>query len=98
MVTQEESYTSKASFLNNDAIPTYRERKEGEAKPSYKFSGYRQKRGLYKTKDGVFINADLNGALNIMRKAGDLPTEKTSPLAYLTRYTHICPISLDLCA
>lgn len=98
MVTQEESYTSKASFLNNDAIPTYRKPKEGEAKPSYKFSGYRQKRGLYKTKDGVFINADLNGALNIMRKAGDLPPEKTSPLVYLTRYTHICPISFDLCA
>ena len=98
MVTQEESYTSKASFLNNDAIPTYCECKEGEEKPAYKFSGYRQKRGLYKTKDGVFINADLNGALNIMRKAGDLPPEKTYPLAYLTRYTHICPISFDLCA
>ena len=64
----------------------------------FEVSGYRQKRGLYKTKDGVLINADLNGALNIMRKAGDLPHEKTSPLAYLTRYTHICPISFDLCA
>lgn len=30
--------------------------------------------------------------------AGDLPPEKTSPLAYLTRYTHICLISFDLCA
>ena len=98
MVTQEESYTSKASFLNNDVIPTYREYKDGEEKPAYKFSGYRKKRGLYKTKDGVCINADLNGALNIMRKAGDLPPEKTSPLAYLTRYMHICPISFDLCA
>ena len=98
MVTQEESYTSKASFLNNDAIPTYRERNDGEEKPVYKFSGYRKKRGLYKTKDGVFINADLNGALNIMRKVGDLPPEKTFLLAYLTRYTYICPISFDLCA
>ena len=98
MVIQEESYTSKASFIDNDAIPTFRKLKKDEEKPVYKFSGHRQKRGLYKTKNGVFINADLNGALNIMRKAGGLSLEKTSSLTYLTRYTHICPISLDLCA
>ena len=34
-----------------------------------KFSGNRVKRGLYKTKDGITLNADVNGALNILRKA-----------------------------
>ena len=35
----------------------------------YSFSGNRVKRGLYKTKDGIILNADVNGALNIIRKA-----------------------------
>ena len=62
-IIQEESYTSKASFLDNDTIPVYEEGK------TYKFSGKRTKRGLYKSKEGIIINADLNGALNILRKA-----------------------------
>ena len=98
LVIQDESYTSKASFLDDDFVPTYRKRKEGEEKPDYQFSGSRVKRGLYRTKDRVFINADLNGALNIMRKAGDLPPEKTSPLAYLKRYKHLFPISFKCVA
>lgn len=92
LVTHDESYTSKASFLDNDFVPTYRKPKESEEKPSYAFSGFRVKRGLYRTKDRVFINADLNGALNIMRKAGDLPPENASSFAYLKRYTHLFPI------
>lgn len=62
---QEESYTSKASFLDEDDIPTYV--KGNNTK--YTFSGNRVKRGLYKTKDGITLNADVNGALNIIRKA-----------------------------
>ena len=62
VITQEESYTSKASFLDNDDIPVY-----GEAN-NPKFSGRRVKRGLYKTSDGRLINADVNGAYNILRK------------------------------
>ena len=98
LVTQDESYTSKASFLDNDFVPTYRKHKDGEEKPSYAFSGSRVKRGLYRTKDRVFINADLNGALNIMRKSGDLPPEKTSSLAYLKRYKHLFPIPFECVA
>ena len=37
-------------------------------KKKHKFSGKRIKRGLYKTKDGKLINADVNGALNIIIK------------------------------
>ena len=63
VINREESYTSKASFLDNDAIPTY-----GKNDEEYKFSGKRIKRGLYKAADGTVINADLNGSANILRK------------------------------
>ena len=42
--------------------------------------------------------ARMCGAKSPTDLAGDLTLEKTSPLAYLTRYTHIYPISFDLCA
>ncbi|MDY7007782.1 MAG: transposase [Cyanobacteriota bacterium] len=57
----EESYTSKASFLDNDRIPVY----NADNPREYSFSGKRVKRGLYKTKQGKSINADCNGAANI---------------------------------
>ena len=60
----EESYTSKASFLDNDFLPTY----GGEKPASWKPSGRRITRGQYKTADGTVINADCNGAANILRK------------------------------
>ena len=64
-IEQEESYTSKASFLDNDYIPVY-----GEENDKYEFSGWRNGR-IYKIKGkNQRIHADLNGALNIMRKAG----------------------------
>lgn len=59
----EESYTSKASFLDLDIIPTY---KKGI---QHTFSGKRIQRGLYKSKSGKLINADVNGSYNIIRKA-----------------------------
>ena len=64
-IEQEESYTSKASFLDNDSIPVF---KDGESYDG-KFSGQRIHRGLYKSKDKTIINADLNGAANILRKS-----------------------------
>ena len=66
VIRQEESYTSKASFLDLDFIPVYG--KEGSDK--YRFSGRRVHRGLYKSADGTLMNADINGAANILRKAG----------------------------
>lgn len=64
-VLQEESYTSQASFLDSDPIPTYDPQQE--RKPV--FSGKRVKRGLYRAKDGRTLNADVNGSYNILRKA-----------------------------
>ena len=62
---QEESYTSKTSFFDGDEIPIY----DKENPQEYIFSGKRIKRGLYQTKKGKLINADCNGALNILRKS-----------------------------
>lgn len=59
----EESYTSKASFIDDDFLPTY-----GEKPESWKPSGRRITRGQYKTAQGSLINADCNGAANILRK------------------------------
>jgi len=59
----EEAYTSKASFLDGDSLPKYGKKPEG-----WKASGRRVKRGLYRSGDGSVVNADLNGAANILRK------------------------------
>ncbi len=63
-VVNEESYTSKASALDKDNIPKFSKYR----KQTPKLSGKRVKRGLYKTLKGLLINADINGALNIIRK------------------------------
>lgn len=69
VIVSEESYTSLASFLSLDYIPTYGE-ENGE---KYEFSGYRESRGMYKEKGSkIRINADINGSYNIMRKV--IPT------------------------
>ncbi|MBV9706262.1 MAG: transposase [Chloroflexi bacterium] len=62
----EESYTSKASFLDLDPIPTYTPNDEQE----HVFSGKRigPRKRLYRSKDGRVICADVNGAYNIVRK------------------------------
>lgn len=64
-VKQEESYTSKASFWDKDVIPVY----NADNPQKYHFSGKRVKRGLYRTANGKLLNADVNGALNILRKS-----------------------------
>lgn len=63
VVEQEESYTSKASFVDKDDIPIY-----GEVQSEPSFSGKRISRGLYKTKQGYLLNADVNGSYNILVK------------------------------
>ena len=56
-ITGEESYTSKCSFLDNESV------KKHEV-----YMGKRVKRGLFMSSDGTLINADVNGAYNIMKK------------------------------
>ena len=52
-----ESYTSKCSFVDNEEI-----------KKHTTYSGKRITRELFKTKNGLIINADINGAYNILKK------------------------------
>jgi putative transposase len=66
-VETEESYTSKASFVDLDLLPTFGEKPEGWAP-----SGKRIKRGLYTTALGWLINADCNGSANIGRKVATI--------------------------
>lgn len=62
-VETEESYSSKASFVDHDSLPTFGEKPEG-----WLARGKRVKRGLYRTAQGWLINADCNGSANIGRK------------------------------
>ena len=64
VVLQEESYTSKADVTVKDRMPVY-----GKAEEKPVFSGKREGRGLYRCHGGLVINADCNGAANILRKA-----------------------------
>ena len=57
VVKTEESYTSKCSALDLEPICKHEE-----------YVGRRTKRGLFRTKSGLKINADQNGATNILRK------------------------------
>ena len=57
VLLQEESYTSKCSFIDNEEI-----------KKHDKYKGKRIKRGLFKTQKGFLINSDINGSLNIIKK------------------------------
>ena len=56
--TVNENHTSKCSFLDNEPIRSH-----------LKYMGKRVSRGLFRTSKGKFINADVNGAYNIMKKA-----------------------------
>jgi IS605 OrfB family transposase len=60
----EESYTSKASFLDHDPLPVRKPNDDAR----YTFSGKRVARGLYRASGNRYINADVNGAYNIIRK------------------------------
>ncbi|GAB6890877.1 RNA-guided endonuclease InsQ/TnpB family protein [Geobacillus stearothermophilus] len=57
VIVTEESYTSKCSFLDMEEI-----------KKQKQYKGKRIKRGLFQSEKGILINADVNGAYNIIRK------------------------------
>ena len=64
VIPTEESYTSMASLADGDAMPVY-----GDGGDVPEFSGRRVTRGQYRTGSGLVLNADVNGAANIIRKA-----------------------------
>lgn len=62
LIATEESYTSKCSALDKEDI-----------RPHDTYLGKRIHRGLFRTHAGLLINADVNAAINIMRKV--IPNE-----------------------
>ena len=85
VVIREESYTSKADALSGEPIPTYG---KPDAK-EWESSGKRIKRGLYRSKDGIVLNADINGAANIARK--EFPEAfKDTDLSFLCNKPEVC--------
>ena len=83
IVVTEESYTSKASAADRDEIPVYGSKDADKAS----FSGKRVKRGLYRTKDGYELNADVNGAANIIRKVYPDAFKDVKDFSYLWKTT-----------
>jgi putative transposase len=63
VIETEESYTSRASFLDRDAIPVY----DPAQTEQPRFSGRREGRWYYAS-DKQIIHADINGSYNIGRK------------------------------
>lgn len=85
VVIREESYTSQASVIGLDDIPTYGE----EDGKTYDFSGKRIRRGLYRTKDGTILNADINGAANTIRKEYTEAFRDVTDFSYLWKTTEV---------
>jgi putative transposase len=68
---QEESYTSKASFLDHDPLPTY----QADRAEQPVFTGTRIARSWYRASDGTVLHADINGSYNILRKSSSDPLQ-----------------------
>lgn len=92
VIMQEESYTSNASLIDGDEIPTYPE----NTATAPVFSGKRISRGQYRTKDGMILNADLNGAGNVIRKEYPDAFSGVTDWSYLTKTVRVVTRE-DLC-
>ena len=75
-----ESYTSKSSFLDGDDLPIH-----GEKPKDWKPRGRRTKRGLFRTANNWYINADAQAAANVIRRFIQVSTNSSS----------LCNISLE---
>ncbi len=57
VILEKESYTSKCSFLDNESIQKHKN-----------YAGKRISRGLFRSKKGIILNADVNAGYNIIKK------------------------------
>ncbi len=67
LLLTEESYTSRASFLDRDVLPTYDPTQGPEQEEKPRFSGRRDGR-WYRVKGRAPVHSDVNGSYNIGRK------------------------------
>ena len=67
-VSQETLKLVDKNFKSFFKLVNKKKNKEYESKIKLNASGKRIKRGLYQTKNSHYINADINGSFNIMRK------------------------------
>ena len=89
VIVQEESYSSRASFLGLDSIPVY-----GKTDKDPVFTGKRIKRGLYKTSVGQLINSDVNGSYNILRKA--IPNAFSNGIGSVVQPRRVNPLKVKV--
>ena len=75
-IVTEESHTSKCSFIDKEEVCHHEN-----------YVGKRVKRGLFKTKNGILINADINGSLNIGRKY--MQSQKNTLTKFIINYSII---------
>ncbi|QOV24348.1 hypothetical protein [Anabaenopsis elenkinii] len=87
-VETEESYTSKASFLDGDMLPTFGDKPKG-----WQSSGKPVNRGLFRTAKNILLNADANGAANISAKVA---IKVGLGLSGISRVSLIAPLKVRL--
>ncbi|AFY46064.1 transposase, IS605 OrfB family, central region [Nostoc sp. PCC 7524] len=92
VIVSEESYTSKASYLDWDNIPTY----NPNCTEKHIFSGKRIARSWYKSADGILIHADVNGALNIGRKVFPMDFVRRDRGCLVVHPRRITPVSVPV--
>jgi putative transposase len=83
VITNEESYTSKCSFIDNESLEHHD-----------KYLGKRIKRGLFRSANGIKINSDINGAYNILRKV--FPLFSIDNLRYGIEDVAVHPLMVNL--
>lgn len=67
VIQTNEAYTSQTSALDHE-IPCWNNGNSSRKKQGKSPANRRLKRGLFKSNNGILINADVNGALQIIRK------------------------------
>jgi IS605 OrfB family transposase len=82
VIINEESYTSKCSFIDNESLEHHD-----------KYLGRRVKRGLFKSAEGIKVNADINGAFNIIRKV--FPLFSVNDLKYGIKDVAVHPLMVN---
>ena len=94
VIFTEESYTSKASFLDLDPLPVYDLAQGAEQEEQPRFSGRRDGR-WYRVKGRTPLHADVNGSYNIGRKV--FPTAFSPGIAAAAvRRRSACALKLEI--